>query len=193
MCWNPQNRACFSRQSIWGVTCLHLLEKWMFSNLSSWQLHKCVLKPSEQGSCFSKMINLRGHMPMFTLKMNVFPSIFLATAFCYECVETLRTGLPFSKMINLRGHMPTFTLKNECYAIYLLGNPINECWNPQNRAHFCKTIDLRGHMPRFILKMNVFLSISLETPKLCVETLRRGFIFPDDWCEGSHAYIFQLF
>ena len=34
----------------------------------------------------------------------------------------------------------------------------------QNRAHFSKMIDLRGHMPRFTLKMNVFPSISLETP-----------------------------
>ena len=29
---------------------------------------------------FSQTINLRGHMPTFTWKMNVFPSIFLATA-----------------------------------------------------------------------------------------------------------------
>ena len=31
-------------------------------------------------------------------------------------------------------------------------------------GHFSKRIDLRGHMPRFTLKMNVFPSISLETP-----------------------------
>ena len=31
------------------------------------------------GLDFSEMINLRGHMPRFTLKMNVFPSIFLET------------------------------------------------------------------------------------------------------------------
>ena len=31
-------------------------------------------------------------------------------------------------------------------------------------GHFAKTIDLRGHMPRFTLKMNIFPSISLETP-----------------------------
>ena len=42
----------FPRWSIWVFTCLHLLEKWMFSNLSSWQLHKCVLKSSEQGLSF---------------------------------------------------------------------------------------------------------------------------------------------
>ena len=38
----------------------------------------CVLKPSEQGSFF-EMIDLRDHMPRFTLEMNVFPSIFLET------------------------------------------------------------------------------------------------------------------
>ena len=156
------------------------------------------------------MIDLRGHMPRFTLKMNVFLSISLETP--KMCVETLRTGLCFSKMIDLKGHMPMFTLKmnvfssislatpefcvetlrrgfifprqsiwgvtclhlleNECFPIYLLGNPKNVCWNPQNRACFSKMIDLRGHMPRFTLRMNVFPSISLETPKMCVETLR---------------------
>ena len=35
--------------------------------------------------------------------------------------------------------------KNECFPIYLLGNPINVCWNPQNRTHFSETINLRGH------------------------------------------------
>ena len=32
------------------------------------------------GLDFSEMIDLRGHMPRFTLKMNVFPSIFLETS-----------------------------------------------------------------------------------------------------------------
>ena len=69
-------------------------------------------------------------------------------------------------------------LKNECFPIYLLGNCINVCWNPQNRACLSKMIDLRGHMPRFTLKMNIMLSISLETPKMSVETLRTGLVFP---------------
>ena len=106
----------------------------MFSHLSSWQLHNCVLKSSEQGSLFPDDQFEGSH------------------AYIYS--------------------------QNECFPIYLLGNCINECWNPQNRACFCKTIDLRGHMPRFTLKMNVLLSISLETPKMSVETLRTGLIFP---------------
>ena len=32
-------------------------------------------------------------------------------------------------------------------------------------------------MPRFTLKMKVFLSMSLETPEMCVETLRTGLVF----------------
>ena len=53
--------------------------------------------------------------------------------------------------------------QNECFPIYLLGTPINVCWNPQNRACFSEVINLRCHMPRFTLKMNIFPSISLAT------------------------------
>ena len=42
----------FLRQSIWGVSCLGLLSKWMVFHLSPWKPHKCVLKPLEQGSIF---------------------------------------------------------------------------------------------------------------------------------------------
>ena len=111
----------FTRQSIWGVTCLGLLEKFMFSHLSPWKHHKCVLKPPEQGSFFSRW------------------SIWGVT-------------------------WPGLVDKNECFSIYLLGNCINGCWNSQNRARFSKTINFRGHMPRFTLKMNIFPSISLESP-----------------------------
>ena len=43
------------------------------------------------GLIFPKMINLRGHMPRFTLKMNISASISLETL--YMCVETLRSCL----------------------------------------------------------------------------------------------------
>ena len=42
-------------------------------------------------------------------------------------------------------------------------------------------------MPRFTLKMNVFPSISLETPQMSVETLITGTVFSDDRFEGTHA------
>ena len=42
----------FPRWLIGGVTCLALLEKWMFSHLSPEKCQKCVLEPSEQSSFF---------------------------------------------------------------------------------------------------------------------------------------------
>ena len=131
----------YPRQSIWEVTCLHLLEKWTFSNLSPWKPQECVLKSPEQG---------------LFLQDNWFEG---SHAYVYS--------------------------KNKCFPLYLLENPKTLCWNPQKRDRFSQTINLRGHMPTFTWKMNIFQSISLETPKMCVETLRTGFIFPDDWCEGS--------
>ena len=152
-------------------------------------------------SSFSKTINLRGHMPAFTWKMNIFQSISLEVP--KMCVEILRTGLVFAgqsiwgvtclglfskwmfcylspwkpqnsvlKPSEEGSFLPDnrfeeshayIYLKNEHFPIYLLGNCINVCWNPQNRAHFLKMINLRGHMPRFTLIMNVFPSIFLAT------------------------------
>ena len=110
MCWNPQNRACFS-----------------------------------------KMIDLRGHMARLTLKNEHFPMYLLRNARNVYCNHQERVH--FSVTINLRGHMTRFSWKNEHFSINLLGNWINGWWNSQHRAHFSKTINLRGHMPRFTLKM----------------------------------------
>ena len=44
---------------------------------------------------FSERIDLRGHMPRFSWKINVFPPMSLETQ--YMCVETLRTGLVFPR------------------------------------------------------------------------------------------------
>ena len=61
--------------------------------------------------------------------------------------------------------MPRFPCKlNVFLFIYTFRNPINVCYNHENRARFSKTINLRGHRPRFTLKVNVFPCISLETP-----------------------------
>ena len=51
------------------------------------------------------------------------------------------------------------------------------CVKPSEQGLFSETIDLRGHMPSFTLKMNIFPSISLELPEMCVETVRTGFVF----------------
>ena len=80
---------------------------------------------------------------------------------------------------------------NEHFPIYLIGNPINVSWNPQNMAHFSKMITLRGHMPMFTLKMNVFPSISLETPQMCWNPQNMAHFSQDDQFEGSHAYVYS--
>ena len=93
------------------------------------------------------------------------------------CVETLRTVLVFLSDHFEGSHAYVYTT-NECFPIYLLRNPINVCWNPQNRACFSRTINLRGHMLRFSWHMNVFPPLSLETWYMCVKTLRTGLVFP---------------
>ena len=52
---------------------------------------------SQNRAHFAKTIDLRGHMLRFTLKMNVFPSISLETA--YMCVEILITGIIFLRQL----------------------------------------------------------------------------------------------
>ena len=77
------------------------------------------------GIIFLKMINFRGHMPRFILKMNVFH---LSPWKPHKCVlKPSEQGIIFLKTINLRGHMPRFFLKMNVFPSYLLGNPINVC------------------------------------------------------------------
>ena len=59
-------------------------------------------------------------MPRFTLKLNVFPSIFLETFI--NVVETLRTGLDFLRQL-IWGHMPRFTLKLNVFPSIFLETP----------------------------------------------------------------------
>ena len=72
MCWNFRTGLIFLRRSIWGVTCLSLLEKWMFPMYLLRNSISVCWNPQRM-ACFVKMINFRGHMPMFTLKMHDFP------------------------------------------------------------------------------------------------------------------------
>ena len=62
----------FLRQSIWGVTCLGLLKKWMFSHLSLWKPINVCWNPQNRAR-FYETIHLRGHMPRFTSKNKCFP------------------------------------------------------------------------------------------------------------------------
>ena len=98
-------------------------------------------------------------------------------------VGTLRTGLILPRRsiweVICLGLLTKWT-----FPIYLLRNSIHVCWNPHSRDRFSETIDLRGHMPRFTLKINVFPSISWESPEMCVETVTTGFIFMTWWILG---------
>ena len=120
-----------------------------------------VCSDPQNSALFSEMIDLRGHMPRFTLKMNVFPSISLEP---HKCVLKPWEQCSCFWDDRFEGSHAYVYSKNECFPIYLLRNPINVCWNPQNSACFSEMINLRCHMPRFTLKMNVFSSISLQTP-----------------------------
>ena len=91
----------------------------MFSHLCPWKHHKCVLKPSEQGSFFSETIDLRGHMPRFTLKMNILPS----PEKPHKCVLKPQNSVRFSETIDLRGHMPRFTLQMNVFPSISLETP----------------------------------------------------------------------
>ena len=65
----------------------------------------CVETTSEQGSFFQD--DLKGHMPRFTLKMNVFPLK------QHKCVlKPSEQGLKFSEMSDLKGHMPMDVSRN---------------------------------------------------------------------------------
>ena len=110
----------FPRQSIWGITCLGLLSTCRFSYLSSWKPHKCVLPPWEQASLFL-VIDLRGHMPRFTLKTESFP-IYLLRNPINVCWNP-ESRAHFSETINLRGYMPMFTWKMNIFPSISLETP----------------------------------------------------------------------
>ena len=167
----------FLRRSILGVICLGLFTKtecfpiYLLGN----PINMCW-NPQNR-NWFSRDDLFEGwHAQVYSKNVTCFPIYLLGNPINVCWNPQNRTH--FSKMINLRVHMPSFTLKmTNVSPCYLLGNPINVCWNPQNRDWFSETIYLKGHMPRFTLKVNVFLSISLETPSMCVETLRTGLDF----------------
>ena len=193
VCWNPQNRACFSmRWSIWGVTCLGLLKKWTFFHLSPWKQHTCMLKPSEQGSFFWDNWFEGSHAKVYPKNEHFL--IYLMCN-CQKCVlKPSEQGSFLSKTIDLRGHMPRFTLKMNIFSsISLRIASIHVCWNPQNKAHcFYETIDLRGHMPRFTLKMSMFSHLSPWKQHTCVlKPSEQGSFFWDNWFEGSHAKVYS--
>ena len=80
--------------------------------------------------------------------------------------------------------MLRFTLTNECFSISLLRNPMNVCWNPQNRAHYSETINLRGQHVEVSLKNEHFSHLSAwKLHKWVLELLEQGLFFQDNWFE----------
>ena len=159
MCWNLQHRALFVRQSIWGVTYLGLLKKWMFS-IYLLRNTRNVCWNHQNRACFSEMIDLRGHMPRFTWKMNVLPSISLEMP--GMCIVTIRRGFVFLRQL-IWGVTCLGLLEKLMFSHLSPWKPHKFVLHPQNRAHFSETIDLRGYMTRFSWKMNIFPSICLAT------------------------------
>ena len=148
--------------------------------------------PQNRASFFHEMIDLRGPMPRFILKNECFPIYLLGNIINVSWNPQNRAC--FSKSIDLRGHMPRFTLKSECFPIYLLSNMPEMCVvTHQDRVHcFSKMIDLfRVTCLGWLWKMNVFPSILLETPEMCVEGIRTGLIFTR-WSIWGHMPRFPL-
>ena len=140
-----------------------------------------------------KIVNLRGHMPRSTLRMNVLPSIYLEMP--KMCVETLRTGLVYPRQ-SIWVVTCLHLLENEHFPIYLLGNPKNVCWNPcfcrksrgssgfsQNEC-FARTmsVDLRWSHAYIYLK-NEHVP-NLGNPKNVYWNPQNR---AQQWFEGSHA------
>ena len=155
----------YTRQSIWGVTCLHLLEKWTFSHLSPWKPQKCVLKPSEEGSFFEDDQFERSHAYVYSQKWTCFPIYLLG-----NCINEYWNPQKRSHYLQDNwfegSHAYIYSEKWTCFTIYFLGNCIICVLKSSEQGlNFSKMIDLRGHMPRFTLKNeHVMLSTSLETP-----------------------------
>ena len=134
-----------------------------FSHLSPWETPYMCVETLRTGLILPRWSDLRGDIPRFTLKNEHF--FHVSPKKPYKCV--LRPSE--QHFIFLRQSIWGVTCLGLLWKwmfshMYLHRNPINVCWNPQNRACFSETIDLRVHMPRFTLKMNVFPSISIETP-----------------------------
>ena len=91
---------------------------------------------------FSETNDLRGHMSRFSWKINMFSN--LCPWKHNKCVlKPSEQGLFFWDICFEGSHAWVYC-RNECFPIYLLKNPINVCWNFQNRACFSETSQFEG-------------------------------------------------
>ena len=77
------------------------------------------------GHVFTEMIDLMGHLPKFTLKMNVLP-IYLLRNLINVCGNAQNRAPFFLRQLIVRGKCLGYS-KNEHFPIYVLRNPINVC------------------------------------------------------------------
>ena len=173
----------FPRQLIWGVTCLGLFKKWTIP-IYLLRNPRNMCWNHQNGACFSKMFDLRGHMPRFTWKMNIFPSISLDMP--EMCVVTIKKGFVFPRqsiwVVTWLG-----LLRKWMFSHLSPQKPHKCVLKPSEQVSFFQDNDLRCHMPRLSWKMNIFPSICLELHKLVLELSEQGLFFQDDQFEGSHA------
>ena len=162
VCWNPQSKASFSKTIELRGHMLRFTVKWMFSHLSPWEPHKCVLKPSTQ-TLFSQDDQFEGSPAYVYLQKECFH--YLSPWKPHECMlkPSEQGSLIFTRWSSWGVKCLRFTCKMNVFLSISLETPWMYVGTLRTGIVFLILIDLRGHMPRFTLKVNIFPSISLET------------------------------
>ena len=96
VCWNPQNGTFSKTINLRGNMPRSYSKNEHFPIYLLRRPINVCWNPQNR-AYFSKMTNLRGHMPRFSWHMNVFLPMSLETR--YMCVKTLRTGLVFPRQV----------------------------------------------------------------------------------------------
>ena len=130
----------FQDDRFWGVTCLGLVDTWMFSYLCPWKHDTCVWKPSEQGLFFQDKRFEGSHVLVYS-KNECFPIYVLRNPI--KVVETLKTELVFLRW-SIWG-VTCLGLLSKWMSSHLSPQKTHKlCWNPQNRACFSEMINFEG-------------------------------------------------
>ena len=137
------------------------------------------------GLVFSETIDLRGHMPRFTQKMNIFP-IYLHGNPINVCWKP-QNRPQFSEKIDLWGHMPRFTLKMKVFPSISLKPPLMCVETLRTGLNFPRQ-SIWGVTCLGLLKKWTFSHLFPWKPHKCVlKPTEQGLFFWDYRFEGSHA------
>ena len=155
----------------------------MFSHLFPEKPHKCVLKPSEQCSFFQDD-DLRGHMPRFTLKMNILPHYVLGNTInvCWNPQNSAR----FSKTIHLRvtclGLLQKWTFYHLCPWKH------HKCvFRPSEQCSFLQDDWFERSHARLVEKFMISHLCPWKHHNVCSNPQNRALFFWDNQFDGSHA------